>query len=580
MSGQSCPRPLRAASYCRTSGEGQRDNTSIPRQKDANTEFIGRNDWIFIRHYVDESKTGSKIEGRDEFQRMMRDAANDLFDVIVVFDIKRFARDGFDIISNANSLRKLYGIYVVDTKNQFDNRDRRNTLTNYVQAGLSEQEKLEIMERLFGGRLRRAQEGLPWTSLPFGRSFIVTSRKPKQGHWEVNEDGHRIRTLLERYVEGERLIDLAKEFGFYSPAHVLAIVRRSQLSGTYVATFSAPDIDIRDHRIEVPAVPQVITTELEQRVRAKMAHNRKCNKEHLNKYFLTGFMFCAQCGRSMTGGQRTSGKNKYRYYRHGGDKPTTCNIKAIRADAVEPQVLQYLYQFFLDQPALEEALRAAMPSSDDRAALEKDLKQCEKSQGRVVREIQNLVNAIAGGADLSLMLEKQSELIAQRDILAARHSELSASLASMPNFEHVKRDATFLRIWLMQEHQGKAWQDQPYGDVRRFLGHLFGDDCKATGNGILVSGRKNSVTVKFKGVMDFNHYLANGRPQPDIYEEYARQYNEELERMSPDAANPGGAPPHYNHKPLLGGCADELERVSDNDVKRGVATPRYNHRSL
>src|ERR1051326_7612368 len=69
---QAQPVRLRAVGYCRTSGEGQRDNTSIPNQQEAIENFIEGEGWRILRHYIDESKTGSKIAGRDDFQRMMR----------------------------------------------------------------------------------------------------------------------------------------------------------------------------------------------------------------------------------------------------------------------------------------------------------------------------------------------------------------------------------------------------------------------------------------------------------------------------------------------------------------------------
>ena len=65
---------LRAVGYARTSGESQRDNTSIPRQKTEVENFVANNGWQFLRHYVDESLSGSKIEGRDNFKQMMKDA--------------------------------------------------------------------------------------------------------------------------------------------------------------------------------------------------------------------------------------------------------------------------------------------------------------------------------------------------------------------------------------------------------------------------------------------------------------------------------------------------------------------------
>ena len=52
---------LRAVGYSRTSGEGQRDNTSIPTQQRAEEAFIKQRGWDFVEHYVDESKSGSKV---------------------------------------------------------------------------------------------------------------------------------------------------------------------------------------------------------------------------------------------------------------------------------------------------------------------------------------------------------------------------------------------------------------------------------------------------------------------------------------------------------------------------------------
>src|SRR5262245_52859985 len=129
---------LRAAGYCRTSGEGQRDNTSIPTQKEAIEAACEAAGWQLVGHYVDECKSGAKTDGRDDFRRLLRDAAAGQFDVVVPFDFTRFARDGVDIVSTAKVLKAELGIHVVDAKRQFDNRDHRNALRNFVFAGASE----------------------------------------------------------------------------------------------------------------------------------------------------------------------------------------------------------------------------------------------------------------------------------------------------------------------------------------------------------------------------------------------------------------------------------------------------------
>lgn len=501
---------LRAVSYCRTSSEGQRDNTSIPRQKSDNERFIKTQGWEFVRHYVDESLTGSKIEGREDFQRMMKDAANDQFDVIVPWDVTRFARDGCDIVNSAKFLKAHYSVYVVDSKLQYDSRDHRRTLTNFVQAGLAEDERLRIMERCIGGRIRRAQEGLPWGSkLPAGRAFKRTGKH--RGKWYVTEQGERLRALLERYANGEPLKALAREYGSITAQTITRNIRESQLSDTYYAKFHAPEIGIDNLRVLVPGIPPVITPELEQRVKARMAHNQKWNKQEKQKYLLGGFVRCAHCGRPLCG---QTNMGEYVYYRHVykyGEK-RTCPFYSIPTDLLDKHVLNYLYRFFLDEPAYNEAIKAALPSGDDRRALAKDVQQAEKRLATADRKIAHLVNAVAAGADVGLLLTQQDRLRAEKQILETRLAELRQTLATMPDPEVTQRDAMWLRLRLMREHQGKDWRELPHDDVQRFLHFLFGDDPSKNGAGIFIDSDKGVWRITFKGCVEFYHDVVNGRP--------------------------------------------------------------------
>jgi DNA invertase Pin-like site-specific DNA recombinase len=131
--------------------------------------------WHLVRHYVDESRSGAKVDGRDAFKRMLADAARGEFDIIVFYDATRFGRDGLDILNTAKSLKQLYGIHTVDAKRQFDSRDRRKVLTNFIHAGVAEDERIRILERVLGGRVKCAQSGLPWAGFaPVGRAFRKT----------------------------------------------------------------------------------------------------------------------------------------------------------------------------------------------------------------------------------------------------------------------------------------------------------------------------------------------------------------------------------------------------------------------
>lgn len=530
---------LRAASYCRASGEGQRDNTSIPRQRDGNAEFIATNKWALFDHYVDECKSGSKEEGRDGFQRLMRDAALGKFGIVVVYDIKRFSRDGADIIRNSGRLRKEFGVHVVDTKNQFDTRDRRNALINYVHAGVSEQERLDIMERMIGGRVRRAKDGLPWSgNRPAGRDFKETDKHA--GYWYVTERGEQIREMLTRYADGEPLKELAPEYGFSSPAVVLTFVRSSQLSGPYVATFNAPEIEIEDLKVPVPTMPEVITPELERRVRLRMQHNRNWTKEGLRKYRLSGFVFCENCGRALTSAC-ADGHIYYRHHHITGRTKHICGFSAIPGVLLEPHSLDYLLKFFLDRPSFDAAVKASIPSDEDRAKLEAEIKKTSERLNKVTNSINKLVDAVANGADVGILVSKQGQLKAERDANAARLAELQAEFAALPDMAQFEEQAQLLRMQLVLQHKGKDWRTMAFDEVRQFLRHLFGDNTKTSGLGIFVRREGPDWILTFKGHAKFNADVVNGRVSPHALQAEGVAANRELKRVYEQALKQGMA---------------------------------------
>jgi len=354
---------------------------------------------------------------------MMRDAAKDLFDIIIVYDIDRFSRDGSDIISETKFLKCNYGVDVIDVRGTFDTRGSHKRLLNYLKAGISEEERIHIAERNIGGRITKAKGGLPWcANLPAGRGFDKAN-----GKWYINELGHKLYALLQRYADGEPLKQLAEEYGFSSPNVVIRNVHKSQLSGVYQAVFDAPEVEyerkpVINLVIPVPAVPQIITAQLERRVRERLTHNQLCNKEHYKKYLLTGLVKCGHCGRALIC-HENHGHYYYRHYTNAYTKKS-CLYNSIRADLLENQVLEHLTEFYFDESAYKEAIKNALPTNDDRDALLKDIQQTETQLSEINKGISNFVRAIEQGIDPSLLLDEQDKLKAQSAAAEKRLAEL------------------------------------------------------------------------------------------------------------------------------------------------------------
>ena len=74
-----------------------------------------------------------KIEGRDAFQQMLRIAASEKLDLVVVYDATGFARDGVDMLGQAKFLQ-TFAVHLVDTMGHFDSLPG-NTLLNFCPCG-------------------------------------------------------------------------------------------------------------------------------------------------------------------------------------------------------------------------------------------------------------------------------------------------------------------------------------------------------------------------------------------------------------------------------------------------------------
>jgi site-specific DNA recombinase len=516
---QDRPSQTRAVGYCRTSGEGQRDNTSIPRQREAIAEFCKRMGWELVHVYVDECKTGSKIEGRDDFKRLLKDAANGRFDLVVVYDITRFARDGFDIIDNARFLKANHSIHVVDTKLQFDNRSHRNSLQNFLHAGVSEHERLSIMERTIGGRIAKAQQGLPWGSLPLGREYTG-------GKWVVNDKGQAVAEIMRRFLKGELLAALCREYGVSSPNRVYKWVNDQQIAGVYVARIKCDELGY-DVAIPMPMIPALVSDATLKRVKQRLAHNRRHNQRGERRHLLSGFVRCNTCNRVL---EAQAQQGRWVYYRHAAGE--RCSFKSIRADVAEAAVLDYLFRFVVDEPALIESAKRAMPSSEDRQALERELADSERRLTHVEKQIANLVNAIANGADVALLLTKQLELKAERETLSQRTAELADELTDMPDETLVQRQASVMRIRLLEQLKQRDWRELDYDEVRRFLRFLFGDDTRSTGQGVFVDRVDGDWVYTFRGAVEISAEVVNARPVSRWRKIENELQNEELRRIA------------------------------------------------
>ena len=101
---------MKAVLYCRYSSDSQTEN-SIEGQLRECKEFAKKNGMTVLFSYIDRAYS-AKTDNRPNFQKMIKDSAKNLFDVIIVWKLDRFARNRYDSAHYKAILRKN-GVKVV-----------------------------------------------------------------------------------------------------------------------------------------------------------------------------------------------------------------------------------------------------------------------------------------------------------------------------------------------------------------------------------------------------------------------------------------------------------------------------------
>lgn len=145
---------MRAAIYARVSKEQGQDTENQLLQL---REYCQRHGWT-ATEYIDRA-TG-KNANRDEFKRLFDDASRRKFDVVLVWALDRFTREG--VYQTFDHIQKLtaYGVQFESyTEPHFRTTGPAGELMIAVAAWIAKQERIRISERTKAGLARAAREG-------------------------------------------------------------------------------------------------------------------------------------------------------------------------------------------------------------------------------------------------------------------------------------------------------------------------------------------------------------------------------------------------------------------------------------
>ena len=161
--------------------------------------------WNLVERYIDEGITGTLAAKRPEFVRMLEDAKEGRFDLIVTREGCRFARNTVDTLSITREL-KNYGVEVYFVSDNIWTMDGDGELRLSIMATLAQEESRKISERVLAGQAISRENGVL-----YGTGNIIGYDRI-DGKYVINqEQAETIRLIFELYASGMGMTRVANE---------------------------------------------------------------------------------------------------------------------------------------------------------------------------------------------------------------------------------------------------------------------------------------------------------------------------------------------------------------------------------
>ena len=180
--------------YCRVSTDKSDQLNSLESQKRFFEEYAKKNNYNLVRIYADEGITGTRTRNRKEFLQLMRDAEHGLFEMVVVKDIARFARNTVDLLNNTRQLKALDIETLFVTSNMTVLGNSEFVLTIF--GALAQEESANTSKRVKFGKKLNAEKG----RVP---NFVFGYDKTKGDYFNltINEnEAATVRRIFDMYI--------------------------------------------------------------------------------------------------------------------------------------------------------------------------------------------------------------------------------------------------------------------------------------------------------------------------------------------------------------------------------------------
>lgn len=339
---------MRSISYERVSTDEQsREGYSIDTQSELNEKFIESQGWEIIEHYTDGGYSAKDLN-RPAMQRLIADAKEQKFDVVVFYKLDRLVRS----VSDLDNLLKLFdshNIAIRSVTEAFDTTTAMGRFLITLVAAMAQWERETISERVSINMIQKAKLGeWPGGTPPYGY-------KLKDEKLVIDED--EAKTIRE-------IFKLSKTLGFYSIAtHLTKKGIPSKKQGEWhvdtvrgIANNPIYAGYIRHNEggknYKKPPREQTLYEGIHESIIERnefwalqdVLDKRRTfgGKREVSDYYFSSILICNRCGSSMSG-HRGNGRKTYRC--SGKKAGKTCSSHIFLEESLTKSIFMFLNDY-------------------------------------------------------------------------------------------------------------------------------------------------------------------------------------------------------------------------------------------
>ena len=196
----------KVAAYCRVSTDSSDQLNSYRTQIGYYTNFIAQHPgWELADIYADEGITGTSLEKRDEFKRMLQDCRAGKISRILVKSVSRFARNTLELLETTRELKDL-GVVVVFEEQGIDTAQMLGEMQLTLLAMAAQEESTSISKNMKWSIQKRMDAGTYLgNTAPYGYRL-------EKGQLKIEEtEAAVVRRIFERRLSGMGQVAITQE---------------------------------------------------------------------------------------------------------------------------------------------------------------------------------------------------------------------------------------------------------------------------------------------------------------------------------------------------------------------------------